>query len=213
MNSLTIKNVTIALFLGALGSGLWSIAGEPFIKWFIEVFIEFAQFINSSFNDSLHENIGKSHRENNSLYLSTLVRVFFTMGIIVLPIFAYMTMKRVQKLKQADSESKKKEIDTEVSDLVSSTKKIFIISILLSIVGAPLYVSRIITSAYNNGAIVYVERSIEIVTPKIPNEHVLELRAQYRSVSNASDFYKLHEKLQEIAKLNSIELPEFSVAR
>jgi hypothetical protein len=66
---------------------------------------------------------------------------------------------------------------------------------------------------YTRQAIVFVDRSIEILAPTIPPDKVLQLRARYRAVENAQMFYDLHDKLTTIAKEKNITLPQFSVIK
>jgi hypothetical protein len=74
-------------------------------------------------------------------------------------------------------------------------------------------VSRIITQTYNNDAIVFVERSIDILSPSLTRQEILQLRASYRLVSDASSFYELHDEIIDYGKTKSLEIPSFDVAR
>jgi hypothetical protein len=66
---------------------------------------------------------------------------------------------------------------------------------------------------YTRQAIVFVDRSIEILAPTIPPDKFLQLRARYRAVDNAQKAYDLHDELTTITKEKNITLPQFSVIK
>ena len=70
-----------------------------------------------------------------------------------------------------------------------------------------------IKDRYNNNAVVFLERSIEILSPNYDTKITLELRAEYRSIENASDFYLLYDKIIALGNQKNIRLPNFEVAR
>ena len=76
-----------------------------------------------------------------------------------------------------------------------------------------LFIASVIGDLYQYRAILYIERSIEILSPAIPNEKYLELRAMYRSIDNKEKFIELDNKLQKLATELKIKLPEFKVVQ
>jgi hypothetical protein len=211
LDKISFKNTITALLLGALGSGLWSIAGEPALHWFVSAFIALAQGINKGYYNLLHLDIGKGfHEENGRLFLETLsiLAAFF---YLFLPLVIYISYKRVNCIEGNDIEEDNL---TSTSKITKININIFLIlSIILSLLFTPVYISRIIISNYNNKAIVFTERSIEILSPVLTHQEYLKLRADYRLVSGAEGFYIVYDYLQTTAKQHSIRLPEFELAR
>jgi len=76
-----------------------------------------------------------------------------------------------------------------------------------------LIVVLVVGDVYTREASVFVERSIEILTPSIPPDKVLQLRSKYRAVDSAQKFYDLNDELLTIAKEKNVALPQFSVIR
>jgi hypothetical protein len=68
----------------------------------------------------------------------------------------------------------------------------------------------LIGNAYTRNASTFVERSIEILAPTIPQDKVLDLRSKYRSVDNAQKFYQLHDELRALAEDKGVKLPRFN---
>lgn len=71
----------------------------------------------------------------------------------------------------------------------------------------------ILTSAikhhYTYNLIVYIEKSIDIVAPKINEQQRLELKAKYRLIDNYDKFKIFNEELNNVANEKGIELPPF----
>lgn len=67
--------------------------------------------------------------------------------------------------------------------------------------------------AYTRNAGNWVDRSIEILRPRVDALTHLELRAQLRSVETARQFYMLEARLHKLANSTDSVLPKFNVVR
>lgn len=216
LNLKSIKNVLTALLLGAIGSGLWSIVGDPLIRWFVELFITVSQYINNGYYDLLHRDIGKGFHEESGLHFRDIYSIFMLFFLVALPIVSFVLKRKMERPDEETEESEKNHEDQarkEYRKSLSEVKKLLISTVILFIVGFPLYVSKIISINYNYSAIVFIERSIEIVSPHLNNENILILRADYRTIATSKEFYKLYDDLNDIALKNNIKLPEFDIAK
>ena len=207
----TIKNVAGVIILGAIGSGIWSLAGEPALQWCVDIFISSAQRINDGYYDQLHQNIGKGLHESNAVFFRVLFSATLAMAVLILPFMALKIHRRAINIESG-------KLGTDGSELSISSEKrrakyFFIFTTIYALVAFPFMVSRIITQTYNNDAIVFVERSIDILSPSLTRQEILQLRASYRLVSDASSFYELHDEIIDYGKTKSLEIPSFDVAR
>jgi hypothetical protein len=210
MKTNTLKNVVVALVLGALGSGLWSLLGEPMLDWFIRVFISFANIINESYYDLLHANIGKGFHEAHSLFFRGIFAGILLIISLSLPIVVFLLYKRTNSISEEEPSTAKE----ERTNKTHNRRKISLIfTLIYSVIYVPFYTSDIIINFYNNEAIVFSERAIEIISPEIEPEEVLKFRAQYRSIENSEDFYLLYDNIEIAYKKHELELPEFEIAR
>ena len=210
MKTETIKNITGAILLGVVGSGIWSLAGEPAFQWCVDLFISAAQKINDGYYDIMHHNIGKGLHEENAVFFRILFSAMLAAAVLILPFMAFKVHKRLSSIESEDSE--------KYSPLFSisgkrRSKYFLIFTILYALVSFPFMVSRMITQQYNNDAVVFVERSIEILSPGLEHSNILQLRANYRSVSDASSFYNLYDEIVDYSEAKSIDIPSFDVAR
>ncbi|UXD87209.1 hypothetical protein [Thalassolituus hydrocarboniclasticus] len=212
MKTETIKNITTALLLGAVGSGIWSLAGEPAFKWCVDAFISIAQILNAGYYDLLHINIGKGLHEESGIFFRLLFSYVLASAVLVLPFLAHKTYKRAASIK--DRKKKEEEdIDKSIFSVQKKSRLIFIFTIIYAVIAFPIMISRIITQEYNNEAVVFIERSIEILSPELTSSEIIRLRADYRAISNAESFYSVFDNMQKIASKKNIELPSFDVAR
>jgi len=62
-------------------------------------------------------------------------------------------------------------------------------------------------------AVVWIERSIEILTPSVGEQERLRFRAMYRSIDSAKQFFELESSLRDAANKHNIQLPSFSSIR
>ena len=212
MKTETIKKITTALLLGAVGSGLWSLAGEPAFRWCVDIFISIAQSLNDGYYDLMHVNVGKGLHEENGLFFKTIFNIVFSALVIFLPFMAHKLQKRTTEITH-NKKREKEDIEKSLVSLKKRSRALFIFTVLYSIVAFPVIASRVITQGYNNKAVVFIERSIEILSPELSHEEIIRFRADYRAISDAESFYKVFDNLNSIAKKNKIALSEFDVAR
>jgi len=92
-------------------------------------------------------------------------------------------------------------------------KAAFTIGILLNLVVTLMYAELGFHMAYTVRAALFVERSIDILAPKLTTNQTLHLRAQYRSVNDANKFYQLEDSLKKLAQESGTELPRFQSVR
>ncbi len=213
MKTKSIKNILLAIFLGAVGSGLWSLAGESVLNWCVETFISIAQSANDGYFDYLHKDIGKAFHEESGEFLRTIYNCFLFIVIIALPFITYKLRKKALSFEGTNGPKQKIDLSKRISLLKKTTKMLFVFTIFYSVIACPFLFSSIIAENYNNTAIVFVERSIEILSPRLKNEEIIQLRADYRSISDAISFYQLFDRLNSIAESEEIILPKFSIAR
>lgn len=199
-----VKYVLVTVLLGAIGSGLWNYAGEPLLKWISATYISAAQKLNSGYYDYLHSEIGKGTNSQVELLTATL-----SMAIFILLILLSTLIMRFQFL----STEAKTISSSERNSAIKVIDLLFYIGILAAIIFFFGIVSTVIKQTYRTDAVIFIERSLDIIAPKIDQQKNIAMRAQYRSIESANDFYVLHDELITLGKENSLKLPEFDVAR
>ncbi|MFD0727163.1 hypothetical protein [Lysobacter brunescens] len=189
------------IFLGAIGSGLWDV----FLKnALISAYIMTSTAIGSVFSgyiDSIHEDIGKA----NANEVGIMLFLFFMLTIVFLNIlgarFIFRTYKRITRDQPQNGFS---------SPSPKNMRRMVVAVVLMSAFNVIAYSHHAFETLYRLRAITWTERSIEIIRPSISEQDFLKIRAMYRSVDSADDFYALINTLRDYASSADIELPEFS---
>lgn len=204
-----VKRVALVIVLGAIGSGVWSGVGAPLISWIAIGFIKTMSFVSSSYVDFLHKNIGKGLREEITIYLFELVALagiwFFLDYGFLKPIDYYW--RSYQAKHRAQPEDKKPE--HEAIKLRRRRKLYLLILSPMCLISMIILFAGLVQLIYTNSAIVYIERSIEILSPYVSEQERLMLRSQFRSIHTARQFYDMRETLKSKSREKNVDIPSF----
>ena len=190
------------VFVGAIGSGLW----ELFLRDAVNrVFTSLASGVGSIFSsylDSLHENIGKAY-QNEMTALPFILCVAIIVGMNLLGLIYLIKVRSTAPRSTAKSAA--------LRAAPSFRDKRFWLMVIMMTVNIVAYSSLALSTSYRIRAVVWTERSIEIIHPHVSDAEFLKIRAEYRSVDGAAAFYSLHEHLLQIASQAKIKLPDFAM--
>ncbi len=198
-----IKKWAPVLFVGAIGSGLWSWIGSPLSFWFADKFVYVFSKVSSSYIDYLHTNIGKAYYEESSAIIKItldmiVISIYLSVPLIFIKARRAMLNKKPKRFMKKMIESKKGYITILTVFLIISTSAILVMA------------SSIIKTNYNYSAINYIERSTEILAPYLTEKEILMLRSEFRLIESAEQFYNLDNRLKFLSNLHSINIPEFN---
>ena len=209
-----VQAVTVVVgtvLLGAIGSGLWDRALGPFLDWLSTRSVSLMSSMFYGYLDSVYADVSR----NPADYLTMFPFMFFVMLIIFAPWIGIAILFRGYGKIQRELENIGNRSDQEltVEDLtkeVQANRRSTLVRLIpLAILSTVLYSETLFSTLYTRKAALFVERSIEVVAPYVDERARLELRAQFRSVETASDFYELESRLRAIAREHSAKLPEF----
>ena len=231
MNLKKTSELIKLILLGAAGSALWTLGGEPLTTALINFFINTAQTLNNGYYDLLHEEIGQISLRDDSTFLKELALLIFVVLVMNFPMYIYITLNRrikrnLEEWKGMDADNGDKPIDAtkefeqyknekikKFSTGVKVAKYILIGGIVYAVITIPTIISSLVISKYTHEASIFTERSLDILAPHIDEQKRLQLKAMYRQVSNAKTFYAMFDELQNIAETKNITLPEFKIVR
>lgn len=189
------------IFLGAIGSGLWDV----FLKnVLISTYVMTSTAIGSVFSgylDSIHEDIGKANANEVSVMLFLLLMLTIVFLNILGARFIFLSYKRIK----SDQPQKRFFFPSP-----KNMRRMVVAVVSMSAFNVIAYSHHAFETLYRLRAITWTERSIEIIRPSISDQDFLKIRAMYRSVDSADDFYALINTLRTHASNADIELPEFS---
>jgi hypothetical protein len=216
------KRLAIALAIGAAGSGLWDIAVKPSLGWVGRAVLQALSYAFSGYLNYLYGSLGKGTSEAYSIlpYL-LLVLVMIAAPWVSLVYFLRRfdgqleNILSLRKKLRGDEEAPTREgVEKDLDILEASVtrqrrhaKWSFVVLLAVSVLVDGEAAFR---TAYKWEACIFVERSIEMLAPRILPQEVLELRAQYRGVDNAEKFLALVERLRSTDSRVGVGLPAFT---
>lgn len=216
MDNRTIKvivGIISALFLGALGSGLWDLILRDIIVGLGNVTLTLISSVWGGYVDLLHKDIGKLHGDSLSVPVFAVVTEFLFLApwILVMISLRYVSQlrKKITEYKKSKPLSKD-ELLMKVAFYRKITLRAMIpLTVLTTILVAVLFWQI----TYTRNASNWAERSVEILLPYVTAHEYNKLRSDLRAIENAEQFYALERQLQNTAAKASIKLPPFTVIR
>lgn len=200
-----------ALFLGALGSGLWDLILRDIIVGLGNVTLTLISMVWGGYVDLLHQDIGKLHGDLLSIPVFTLLIVFqlFVPWIITMGALRYLSQQHKNITEGKKSKPLSKE---ELLMQVNFYRKIILRALVpLVVIVTILFPVLAWQITYTRNAANWGERSIEILLPYVTAEEHNKLRSDLRAIENAEQFYALERQLLDTAAKASIKLPPFTV--
>ncbi|MFA4919633.1 MAG: hypothetical protein WC581_10330 [Thermodesulfovibrionales bacterium] len=215
-----VKYILAALgtiFLGAIGSGLWERFLGPFSDRLILFIVDLFSSISNSYLNSLYRKIGYGNKEIFSYQVYSIIMPLYSVTPWVLILCLLRTMKKLGSKLERKKEDKEEieNLDKFKKDSLEKLKRLkkivyfglFPVLLLSSLIT----ISQFMRNLFEYKAVVYVERSIEMVAPKISGQQYLELRALYRAVDTKEKFLLLQQELIKYSKANGVNLPDFKL--
>lgn len=222
--------IVATIFLGAIGSGVWEKFLSPVSSSTTTFIASLFSSLSDSYANSLYENVGKG----STGVIGILVLnpyTFIQLLLMTTPLIAlisetvlFIKISKLHTKRNYDENNINDNGNKELKDYNSKNtlekipeKKINRLRCFLLIsypicLGLFLWIlSNSVRDAYSYDAVIYVERSIEIVSPKISDQELKELKSLYRQIDNRDKFTELNSLLVEISKKNNLNLPKISI--
>jgi len=206
--------ITVTVFLGALGSGLWETVVSPVFTFAGRQLIQLLSQISQAYSDSLHSRIGLDGVQS----LGRLPHSLAFFASILAPWSLYLAsdllVTRASRHLPAGNESATK---VSLEDIQGQLKKTHDLSVHLrrfcfwfAILCGLFSFHASNQASYSYTASRYVERAIDILAPSLTEVERLTFRAKYRAVETADDFARLYDALNSSAAKHDVKLPKFT---
>jgi len=218
--NITIKwllGIVGIIFLGALGSGLWSLLFEPLFKRFGKFFISVASLGLKSVQNQIYAEVAKGHRDR-----SVKILMFILIGLILIPlIFSLVSELKsqlfTQELKKAVQIVKKNnpKVDNFEAMVNNELKKIreerrgksrIQLMILCSVVLLFLLFQRLKILIIEL-SISHFEQCTNICLPYLTNDEHKKILSDFALIKNKDNYSAIMNKLKEVAERGNLILP------
>lgn len=176
------------IVLGAIGSGVWQIIGQPIVDFIVELTVDTINVFFSSYKDSIYARASLGFHERASNNLFTLVMMVFLVVPIILSVRGKLDLIPERY---------------ENSFIFFISLRIFQVINLAVLVSLVIYM--VTQNSYVNRVIIYVDTSLDRLAPYESEETITELRAEFREVQTASDYHSLYAEIESLILENGLE--------
>lgn len=200
------------VLLGSFGSGLWELLLRQRVLWLGDKLLILVSAVFTGYLDVIYGGVSPHYLESLAIWPYLLIWMGFTFGPWFLIWRGTRSLRGMEHLLESPASS----LDSKPPTLLELHKyrRVFIrIGIPLALLTSLFYSGMLLTDAYTIRAGSFLERSIEIVAPHVDDTQRLQLRADFRAIETAADFYRLEDRLRSIAKQAAIKLPDFNSIR
>ncbi len=222
------KKIAVVILLGAVGSGVWTWVGEPLLNVIGNVAIRVVGWFSSAYVESMYAEIGKGQYERSATFVHGTIAGLYVIIWSIIPFLTYEQRNNLTKiitpfratLKAAEDghpiqipveKKNPKQVLADAERLARSLTVSFWVLAAVAPFAITFQVAAFYRSSYASEATVFVERSIDILSPHINSDSILRLRANYRAISSRKQFVALHQELGDLAKAKNVEIPAFSL--
>jgi hypothetical protein len=215
-------SVVVTIFLGAIGSGIWALFLGPATEVLSRNSIRLISSVFHGYLDYVYEQVSRNPEDQ----FAKLPYVLIVVGVVTVPWLAIFELRssltgmqeRVESLTdESDGTVTKEHLEERVRRLQGRVKRLRRIitsaCIPLALLSTAMYSEEAFSTSHSRRAALFLDRSIEIVSPYLDERDRLELRARFRSIESAKEFYDLEGQLRAIAGQHSTKLPQFESIR
>lgn len=197
-----------ALFLGALGSGLWELI-KPLFVWASTTSLDVVTLGLDSLRDGLYADAASMESDRVSYSVLAVITGIFS-GIIFGSLM-FLWVKRRDKdknlLQEQDPEARRASIQVKMSQLQRSRS--VALAILAVSLSAQVFMAQ--RTIYISRAAAHFNRLCAIAEPYTPQENLTLIKSGFAQMSTRAEYINLTNKLSAIIRANKAKEPDFLV--
>ncbi len=190
-----------SIYASIIASILVIIFIEPIIKFLWNIILKYSGTIYSGYLDSIYENAALGYKN----YLEFIFFIFVSIGsliffITILSPFRHVFIKSVV---DSDKLSKIKKLRTPTQKKIRVT-----IRVLLDLIFIILTWAFIIAATVDLQINTSFQQRLSILRPYFPEYDEIQLKSLWASMKNRNDYLMINSKIDSLAQLKKIRLPE-----
>lgn len=186
--------IASALFLGALGSGLWEKLLSPFASWASTSIVDAISHFSESYQDSIYEMAARKGPSSEATVGFAVVAVVTLWILTVIFIVTPYTRNSYKSAMDIADRSKP-------ARMVLNLNGLFLVAVL-----ATMFFQMV-----KLGAVMGVQHrslnSLEILRPSIGETSYIQLRADFYSMKKKRDYASLAAKIKTQAQRYHVDIP------
>ena len=197
--------ILAAIFLSIIGNALWEFVFRSIFNWIGMSILTGLAFVFSGFVDILHAGIGGATIDPYPYRFWVQMAYCMFFGILTGYLAAHVGHIN-RRVKGTIEEESAGDLLTSEKKNLRSGKYFFVLVMCAYFLFFMVMTTR---EGYVSNACKFVERSIEMLAPKLSETQVLELRAKYRGVDNSEKFYSLETEIKGLSQKQGVKIPDF----
>jgi hypothetical protein len=211
-----VLGVLGTIVLGAIGSGLWELAGKPATLRLGQLLLTGATLGSTAIKDSIYVEAAKGPHEATSLLILWLIVLVLT-SVSSFSLGFLRSGRDVSKY-SAELSAKLDGTDDEAklviltNERAASSKKLYRLKVF--IVSVFIFSAFILLLSYlrllqSNNTYTYFAQSFSICRPYLDDQQALMLESRFSAVEGRAEYLNVIDDLQRIAKAHNRKLPDF----
>ncbi|MCT4173045.1 hypothetical protein HZP56_08610 [Elizabethkingia anophelis] len=198
------SKIITPLIMSIFGSILYSKFIDPNFDSSINFLGSFFAKFSTSYLNYIYENIGDGIKEIFSYYTYVISFVsFFTFTVLI---YILPSLRFLFRIKNDNTNMALNKYPN-----IYKSKLLYIFNIITTMFLLIYMISISIKHHYTYNAIIYIEKSLDILAPKISEQDRLELKAEYRYINSYKKFKSFNDKIIKISKETNTVIPEFKL--
>lgn len=222
---------TAAIFIGAIGSGVWEYVLEPSLKSSSNFILRLATLGIESFKDDLYKEISNGFHERSSLsLLSSFSAIYIGLTLFTAFLATFKAhgireeeqkvLCRIEKLKEStekkveDLQLEGRLVALEKRVMSSSSKKLVFYGYILCLTAVILSIGKAVTltkDVYVNDAVTHYEKLFNATRPYLETNEAILIKSEFAQIRKRSDYVKIIKKLEKTAINNDLIIPNFEI--
>lgn len=195
-----IGTLLLAVFSNALWEYIFKPSSGALFRWLLNI----STLGMAAFKNQLYADIAKGFHENASLQLYAIA-VGFLSALALLALLLFIFKKHL--IRAVDPESHNKVIGFFKS--ANKSKILHYFSIIYLIFATTFFILDSVKIKYINDATSHYYQLINIVSPGLSQEEILEYNSKFSQIESKEDYVNLIQALENIAKEQQRKIPDF----
>lgn len=220
-----------AIFIGAIGSGVWEYVLEPSLKSSSNFILRLATLGIDSFKDDLYKEISNGFHEKPSLSLLSSFSAIYIGITLVIAFFAAFKAHEIREREQkilCDIENMKEPTEKKIQDLPlddrlvalekmvmsSSSKKLVFYSYIFGLMVIIMSIVKAVTltkDVYVNDAVTHYEKLFNATRPYLETNEAILIKSEFAQIRKRSDYVNIIKKLEKTAINNDLLISNFEI--
>ena len=205
-----------AIFLGAVGSGVWENLLGPLLRSSRDLVLNISSLGINKFRDSVYVSIAKDFHELSSVNVHIALEMFFFVLFIfcsvALIILRRALLDRLGKIQDGQNQrEEKKDPSYLLAGKVWRSMSWLAAIVSIYLIFATISFVQGIKYAYINSAVTHFHQLLTISAPYLDTKNRERISSSFAQIKNKNDYQQIIDNLRKVAVENKQQPPDFDI--